>query len=563
MENDLTAAVGERVAVIEEEDTTTSPRVVPPTAPSSTHILGHFNNTHDIKASNLDTEAVPSDIWRCVAAFLPLVDLLSLCAVNREFFAVFWRITNERQFQSVHFVGYDNTAKRIGAKALMKHVRESALVHSVRIQPWDVQPKSKSKSRFWLALIRNLPHSRVSPISGFKEAVVQAEITRRVKKQTLRVADTIKGFANLHTYRIDWDEEPYHLEFFAAFLHSVIPTVGQRLSTLTLKVPLQYMPSLPRLATSLTKLENLALTIHTGAHITSYISEKMEGLVVFMNGLIRQLRSLSISTTPTSTHLDLQPLFQHLGHGRHLAAFTLCLPFDGGHLADPTSLRLFIINHCHTLESLTLGTTRATVRPVASARASETKFWIRDTMKDPPHFPALSYLSLSLRPLRTDLTPLLQSMAAMRGLPLRVLKLSERPLEYAELVRVLKALGYLPHVRVLSLSLRRLSPEIVDTLAAELPALSALELNFAEVVHQEAASDALTTLSGESYGLSRESELTLFCQMMESKFYPRWNLARLAIPEGPHVRWLDAMEQSFIRCIPTLQSFEELLLPGV
>ncbi|KAJ7019805.1 hypothetical protein C8F04DRAFT_1404117 [Mycena alexandri] len=502
---------------------------------------------------------IPSDIWRCLAAFLPLADLLSLCAVNRTFFAVFWAITNEKRFQGVHFVGYDNTAKRIGAKALMKLVRESALVHSVRVQPWDVQPKqpkSKSKSRSWLTFIRNLPHSRVSPVYGFEEAVV-VEITRRVKKQTLRVADTIKGFANLRTYHIDWDEGPYHLEFFPAFLH-VIPTVGQRLSTLTLKVPLQYMPSLPRLATSLTKLDNLALTIHTGAHITSYISEKMEGLVVFMNSLIRQLRSLSISTTPTSTHLDLEPLFRHLGHGRHLIAFTFCIPFDGGHLADPTSLRRFIINHCYTLESLTLCTTRATVHPVAIARASETNFWIRDTMKNHPHFPALFRLSLGLRPLRTDLAPLLQCMKAKRA-QLRVLKLSERSLEHAELVRVLEVLDDPPHLCVLSLRLRCLSPEVVDTLAAGLPALSALELNFAEVVHQEAASDTSSTLSGESYALSRESELTLFHQKMKSKFYPRWNLARLAIPEGLHVRWLDAMEQSFIRCIPTLQSFEELV----
>ncbi|KAJ7716147.1 hypothetical protein B0H16DRAFT_1741482 [Mycena metata] len=501
-----------------------------------------------------------NDVWRCVSLFLPLVDLLSLCAVNRTFFNIFWAITNERQFQGVRFVGYDNTTKQIGAKALMKRVKESTLVGSVHVQPWQVEPKpkSKSKSSSWVTFIRNLPHSRVSSVSGLEEAVVQVEITKRVKKHTLRVADTIKGFANLHTYHIDWDEGPYHAEFFPALLHLIIPAVGQRLSTLTLKIPLQYMPSLPHLATSLTKLENLALTIHTGAHIATYISEKMEGLVVFMNSLIRELRSLTISTTPTSTHLDLEPLFRHLGHGRHLTAFTLCIPFDGGHLADPTSLRRFIINHCYTLESLTLGTTRATVRPVAGARASETKFWIRDAMKNHPHFPALSRLSLGLRPLRTDLTPLLQGLRAKRA-QLRVLKLSERSLEHAELVRVLEALDYPPHLCVLSLRLRCLSPEAVDTLAAGLPALSALELTFAEVVHQEAASDTSSTLSQDSYGLSRESELTLFCQKMEGKFYPHWSLARLAIPEGPQVRWLDAMERLFIRCIPTLQSFEELV----
>ncbi|KAJ7716148.1 hypothetical protein B0H16DRAFT_461545 [Mycena metata] len=511
---------------------------------NSMRILGYLGYLIN---NRIEMDNASSGIWRCVVAYLPLVDLLSLCAVNRAFFAVFGVIRAERQFQSLHFAKYENP--------LMKYVRESTLVSEVRVQPWDVQPKPKSKykSPSWLT---NLPHTHVYDVSEWEE---DDEITRRVKKQTLRVADTIKGFANLHTYHIDWDEGPYHPKFFPALLHLIIPAVGQRLSTLTLKIPLQYMPSLPHLARSLTQLENLALTIHTGAHITSYISDKMEGLVVFMNSLIRELRSLTISTTPTSTYLDLEPLFRHLGRGRRLTAFTLCIPFDGGHLADPTSLRRFIINHCYTLESLTLGTTRPTIRPVASARASKTKFWIRDTMKNHPHFPALSRLSLGLRPLRTDLTPLLQGLRAKRA-QLRVLKLSERPLEHAELVRVLEALDYPPHLCVLSLRLRCLSPEAVDTLAAGLPALSALELTFAEVVHQEAASDTSSTVSQDSYGLSRESELTLFCQKMEGKFYPHWSLARLAIPEGPQVRWLDAMERLFIRCIPTLQSFEELVL---
>ncbi|KAJ7180862.1 hypothetical protein C8R46DRAFT_940795 [Mycena filopes] len=502
--------------------------------------------------------SVPSEIWRYIAGFLPLVVLLRLATVNRAFLA----IANEKRLEAVNFVAYDDKA----GKALLKHVRESILVHSVRVQPWEVQPKqpktkAKSKSRFWSNSTRNLLHGCVSPayaFDAFEENPVESDMTRRVRKQTQRVADTIKGLANLHTYHIDWDEKPYHPEFFPALLYPIIPAIGQRLCTLSLKVPLQYMPSLPRLAVCLAKLEHLTLTIHTGSNVAAYVSEKMEGLQVFMNSLLRQLRSLAIYTTPTSMYLDLGPLFRHLGLGRHLTAFTLCIPFDGGHLADPTSLRRFLINHCYILESLTLGTTRAAARPTAGARASETKYWIRDAMKNHPHFPALARLSLGLRPLRTDLGPLLRCIRAKRA-QLRVLKLAERPLEHAELVRVLDALDYPPHLRVLSLRLRCLSPEVVDTLAAGLPALSALELSFAEVVHQEAAGDASSTLSEDSYGLSREGELTLFCQRMESRMYPQWALARLAVPDGPQVRWLDAMERSFVRCIPALQSFEELV----
>ncbi len=57
--------------------------------------------------------------------------------------------------------------------------------------------------------------------------------------------------------------------------------------------------------------------------------------------------------------------------------------------------------------------------------------------------------------------------------------------------------------------LRWLSPEIVDLIAAGLPALTALDLNFAEVVHQEPSSDASSVDSVDSNGLSRESELAV------------------------------------------------------
>jgi hypothetical protein len=98
---------------------------------------------------------------------------------------------------------------------------------------------------------------------------------------------------------------------------------------------------------------------------------------------------------------------------------------------------------------------------------------------------------------------------------LRILKLSERPLEYAELVRILAALDYPPLLRVLSLRLRWLSPEIVDLLAAGLPELTALDLNFTEVVHQETSSDTSSISSQSSSGLSRESEL-VSCPMPSS-----------------------------------------------
>ncbi|KAJ7491914.1 hypothetical protein FB451DRAFT_1216344 [Mycena latifolia] len=485
---------------------------------------------------------IPSDVWRCIAGFLPATVLLTLYSVN----SAFLELATEARYRAIELVAYET------AKPLIKHVKDSKLVHSLRVQPWMVMAEEpKQSSSTW-----KLFHACVSPSYAFDDTV-ETQVLRQLGKQTKLVVDAIKGLLNLHKYHIDWDEGPYHPEFFALLLDPVIPAIGKNLFALALKVPLRYMYTLPGLTSHLPNLRSLALTIHTGSYIPLYISQQFEGLVVFMHALLRDLRSLSIHTTPTSTYLDLGPLFINLGRGRHLTSFTLCIPFDGGHLPDPTPLRRFLFNHRLTLESVTLGTTRAAAH--STPGASTAKFWIRDTLKNHPPFPALSQLSLGLRPLRTDLAPLVRCLTGIHT-QLRVLRLSERPLEYAELVRVLGALDDAPLLHVLALRIRWLSPEVVDLIAACLPALSALELTFAEVVHREPTSDASSVRSDDSYGLSREGELTLFCQALGGKRYSDWNLTRLAVPESPRGRgWLDALERAFVGCIPGLTSFGELV----
>ncbi|KAF7308413.1 hypothetical protein HMN09_00690100 [Mycena chlorophos] len=484
---------------------------------------------------------IPPEIWRYVAQFLPTATLLTLFSVNR----VFLDIAREARYRAVCFDAYKT------AKPLAKQLGNSSFVHTVRIQPWLIRAKEYRPPSGWRIL-----YSCVSASAHNEDKYEsQMQLVRRVQKQTRLLADTIRGFPNLHHYHIDWDEGPVQDEFLVAVLDALIPTIGRNLYSLNLKIPLRHMLALPNLSQYLPRLETLSLTIHTGSHDAQDVAQRMEGLVFFLNCLLRNLSSLTLNTTPTSMYLDLGVLFAHLAHGRRLKAFALCIPFDGGHLPNPKSLRRFLMQHSPTLESLTLETTRAAACPRPSATSNY--FWIRDAIKDHhPPFPVLANLSLALRPLRTDLSPLLLSLSGLCSL--EQLKLGERPLEFVELWRLLEVLSQAPKLRKLNVRVRWLSPEIVDALAACLPQLEVLQLDFAEIIHCEPGSSVTSTLSQDS----RPTELALFCAALKSRCYPHWSLTRLAVPESQRepIRWLNVLERVFVECIPALGRFEELLV---
>ncbi|KAJ7625505.1 hypothetical protein FB45DRAFT_67418 [Roridomyces roridus] len=488
----------------------------------------------------------PNEIWAYIATLLPVACLLRLSLVNSTLHG----IARRTWYKSVKFDSYKD------AKQIIKQLKDSKEVQAVHIQPWVVLAKTRCSS--WSSKWRFL-NACISPTLAFDETE-DAQILRRLQKQTQRIANAIKAFPHLHEYHIDWDEKPIHYAALTSLVGSVIPHIGHKLSCLSLKVPLEYMHSLPALARHLPNLDSLAVTIHTGAYIPSYICQTIEGLVFFINIVLRHLRSLSIATTWTSTHLVLGPFFEHLGHGPRLKSFSLCLPYDGGHLdSNPGPLREFLAAHRLTLESLSLGTTtRATFHPTPSTPTA--RFWIRETLKDHVSFPALSRLSLSLRPLRTELGPLTRCLTKLQS-QLRALKLSDRALECSELTSLLVVLGNAPLLSELSLRVQCLSPDIVDLLAMHLPNLRVLHMNFTEIIHQEPASSE-SSLSHDSHSLPRESELAMFCDVLRGKQYPEWGLACIAIRENPRgPSWFEALQRAFFSCIPGLTSFEELVSP--
>ena len=365
------------------------------------------------------------------------------------------------------------------------------LVRCLHIRPWLVQAETNRYSyisRFW-TFINELGDPE------FVERRTEEQIKKRVQKHVRRVTNTVMRFTNLKEYQIDWDEQSvYHPEFFSAFLTPLLKGLGINLVRLSLKVPTEKLRTLA--SAPLPRLEELELFLCTERLPMKDIDEALDVFRIFVHNLHVTLESLSISSTNSSTNLDLSRFFKYLGKFGHLRRFALSIPFDGAHLSVPSHLRNFLDKHHDTLEHIRLSTSRCSVGMNPRDFRGD---WIQKSLPSVP-LKRLRSLELALRPLRAPLCPVIKYLRSV-GMNLESLVLTDRSLTYEEVRCVLSAQqegGGLGLTR-LGINIRYMSPELVDMLAQMLPQLGRLELAFTEVTYKEK--------DGLASGLGRQGEL--------------------------------------------------------
>lgn len=321
---------------------------------------------------------------------------------------------------------------------------------------------------------------------GYAEQHAKDSVTRKMEKVLSRITTVMGGMQNVAEYRVEWDENRrYHSEFYRAFLNPTLNNFRETLVDLYLKVPLAFLPSL--VSVSLPRLEHLEITFSTQATQTKEIDDTLDPFVIFVNNLCSSLEGLSVVSTSSSVFLDLSHFFKHLGRFPLLRGFSLCIPFDGAHLSDPTTLSNFLDTHRPTLQDFRLSTCRSSVRQ--GPLDSNCKYWIRSVMSSTRgFFPRLHTLEVALRPLKADLTPLTVFLQAYAG-QLSSLTLRDRALTYEDVGVVLDIFARLrPGESILTtlrIRVHRLTPELMDRLAYGLPGLRDLELAFIEVIFEE------------------------------------------------------------------------------
>ena len=299
-----------------------------------------------------------------------------------------------------------------------------------------------------------------------------------MEKDIGRVADAVCGFGSLTEYSLSWDGVCLsQLENYQAFLRPVLTKINHRIVKLSLDIPTDSLRFLANI--SMPRLQHFELGLCTLKLERREINEIFDHLIVFINNLDRTLVTLSISSRRSSLNLDLARAFTYLGTFPRLRRFSLTIPYDGRHLSSLPKLAQFLEKHHDTLYDLQLST--GPLSPANSPTPIAFKYWISDTLaatRTP--YPCLSTVKLALRPLRADLTPVIQFLAQHAG-QLEHLNFTDRALKYRELEAILHGLGALPRLKHFGVKLSCLDSAFLNLLALRLPQLTSLELTFGEV----------------------------------------------------------------------------------
>lgn len=284
---------------------------------------------------------------------------------------------------------------------------------------------------------------------------------------------TAPALTGVKEYEIHWNESKrYHPELYKAFLAPLLGT-WKGLEKLTLKIPPEMLSSLNQVR--LPKLLSLEINLYTGDWSTVDINNEFDGFLVFIHNLKDTLKSITISSTSSSAHLNFVYFFTHLGRFPHLERFNFSIPFEGAQLPSTVSLQNFLESHRSSLRHLSLTTSRC-----GSHGGPTNPEWIQAILSS-VHFPYLRSVELALRPVKADLVPISQFLG-LHSTTLHSVALSDRELSCSQVDDLIDGLGTSPAVSELRLRVRYLSLDLLNSLALKLPQLEILALAFSDIV---------------------------------------------------------------------------------
>ncbi|KAF9531396.1 hypothetical protein CPB83DRAFT_809056 [Crepidotus variabilis] len=412
-------------------------------------------------------EVLNYDVLRHIASLMAPDELARIKSANSVFFSEHMRTT----YTEIQLHKRDKDMKKLLAHLSDRHV--AGWVRRVRISPWLVQPRTKSPRSRTENLVVFLSRA-IDP--HFTEKVAQERLAKRLSKDGDRVTEAFGRMSNVEEYDITWDgNEQYHPELYQAYLSPILRLWSNQLKKLTLKIPPAFLDSLA--GVRLPNLHSICFTFSTGSLTADEIRIAHTGFVVFINNLDRSLRSLSLVSANSSENLDLSHFFHQLGTFPQLQNLSISIPFDGGQLADPMTLVLFLEKHRRDLRELNLYTSVLSRRREGSHPPQlEWIQFILEAFQQP--FPHLRSLGVALRPLRHPLNTLVRFLDMHTAL--KSLKLLDRSLTSHELESLFRTPGAGPllasSLDTLYMKVDSLDPRILNSITQLLPNLESLSI---------------------------------------------------------------------------------------
>ncbi|KAF5309919.1 hypothetical protein D9619_010602 [Psilocybe cf. subviscida] len=414
---------------------------------------------------------INDDVLRLFLDFIEVDALDSIASAH----PVFHEARMASRYATVRLNKRDRDSKRFIAHLSQEWVGRH--VKSVAIQPWLVDPRTKSpRSKTENAITRCMeildPH--------YTKKKAEQRLQKRLTKDTVRVQNALEVMKNVQEYIIEWDGDPnYHPEFYHAFVLPPLEAWSSHLISLSICLPPSTFNSLARVR--LPHLETLSVQFDTGNLSESDTMHLYDGFIVFINNLKDSLTSLKVSSTCSSLNLNLSRIFRRMGTFPRLRKISLSIPFDGGHLPDPLAFADFVAKHHSSLKDLSIVTSRCTAHSKTGGDPEHVN-WIQHILTSfHIPFPRLTAFEVALRPLRGPLDTL-GHFIDMHSTTLQSLSLADRGLDVMDLQRLFLS----PHMawdglHELRFKAQTVTAPLLTCIAHLLPDLKACSLESADV----------------------------------------------------------------------------------
>ncbi|KAH8826575.1 hypothetical protein DL96DRAFT_1286684 [Flagelloscypha sp. PMI_526] len=425
--------------------------------------------------------SLPDYIWLEIATLLHNESLSSLAAVDKARLGV---------VRTLRF-GCVTLTKAKSTRELMKAIagdpfRGSRLAIPARIRklvirPWFIQP-----------VIKQCGHTKPSRIQfvvyrvfdkSYETRMAEQQTVARLNKYNRLLADLLLSLPSVTHYNVEWAaEDAYHPEFFETLTGTFLESRSANLSHLHLELPLERFKHIA--VGRFSNLKSLGVQLHSAKVPSEQIRWELNGFMTFLRNLSQNLTSLSVGCSRASKFLDISTIFDEQLNFAQLRRVAITLPYDGRNLGDPNRLRRFLQRHQSTITSLHFRTTRHSEYNGGELKPQPT--WVRECLTvalpsetlEPIHFRSLDTVELALRPLRIELSPVWEWLQVHRC-NLQSVTLTERALHLEDLVNLLDVLD--PTLKVLSVRMHGLVPEMIEHLLNRLPTLKSMALQFSDI----------------------------------------------------------------------------------